>query len=171
MSDSNQASTIELIAQLAEADRVEQDRVNRMKAATTPVRLRLDPIELLNQVQKMREDGVEEATIRAAFEQAIEQVQGKPRKSHNSMKAHKDAPKMPTQNEINRIYVDRYAHGIDDTDIQNETVAAIVDAMKASAEARKALPQKPPLRVRVASYLVRKVLGACIMFCKAFGVK
>lgn len=159
----------EEIEQLSEQEHRAQYDANNRPASSVPVKMRIDPAMLLNQLQELRKEGVDESTIRAALNEAMEAAQGEPRKARNSMKAHRDAPRMPSQEEMNQIYVRRYAHGIDDSEIQNETVSAIV---KAIDEARKRqVYVRPPLRVRVAAYLVRKALQGLIYLCKVLGVK
>jgi hypothetical protein len=142
---------------------------NNSPAKSVPVKMRIDPAVLLNQLQELRKEGVDESTIRAALNEAMEAAQGEPRKARNSMKAHRDAPKMPSQEEMNQIYVRRYAHGIDDNEIQNETVSAIVKAIDEARKRRVAV--KPALRVRIATYFVRKALQGLIYLCRVLGVK
>lgn len=161
----------EEIQRIKASESYAQQEINSAKAKTVPVTLRLDPAVLLDQLFKLRQEGVDESTIKAALDQAMEAAQGEPRRAMNSMKAHRDAPKMPTQEEINQVYVNRYAHGIDDTAIRNDSVAAVIDAINAAHLRKSKLPPPPPLRVRIAVYFVRKVLSGLILLCKALGVK
>jgi hypothetical protein len=145
-----------------------QDEANNQPASTATIKMRIDPGVLLAQLQELRKEGVDESTIRAALNEAMEAAQGEPRKALNSMKAHRDAPSMPSQEDMNLIYVRRYGNGIDDSEIQNETVSDIV---KAVVESRKRNSFKPTLRVRIATYFVIKALKGLIYICKALGVK
>lgn len=168
MSDSN-STLSKQVEELSEADRLSLEHLNSMKAATASVKLRLDPIELINQVQQMRQDGVEEATVRAAFEQAIEQVQGKPRKNNNSMKAHRDAPNMPTQEEINEIYEKRYSGR--DIEIIGSFGYDVTDRLQVIEDASQLSKPKLTYRAQVKIYILKKLLRFTIFVCKSLGVK
>lgn len=159
------------IQRIKDSESYQNCELNNAPSKSVQVPLRMDPVILLDQIQQMRKEGVDEATIKAAFYEAMEQAQGEPRKVRNSMKAHRDAPKMPSQEEMNSVYVNRYAHGIDDTSIRNESVSAVVDAINAAQARKQMAPPKPPFRTRVAYFIARKVLATLIVFCKVLGVK
>lgn len=155
-----------------------QDEANNQPVSTATIKMRIDPGVLLAQLQELRKEGVDESIIRAALNEAMEAAQGEPRKALNSMKAHRDAPSMPSQEDMNLVYVLRYGNGIDDYEIKNETVSDIVkanetvsDIVKAVVESRKRNSFKPTLRVRIATYFVIKALKGLIYICNALGVK
>lgn len=65
----------------------------------------LDPYILFTQIEGLRKEGVPEETIREAFNQFMQERQFPKPKALNSMKRHPGSLPMPTQEEINKMYL------------------------------------------------------------------
>lgn len=116
----------------------------------------------------MRQDGFDEATIRAAFEEVMGNSDGSFRKPLRRVLKTDSMQAMPTQAEINKMYEDRYA-GVVDTEVADKSVAMILERMKQTKEL-KLSAQKPTLRqrlYRIAFFFLRRPLRFGIAFLKA----
>ncbi len=150
-------------------EEVKTDRANvEASAAEERKAARLDPLELIRQLEQMRKEGFSDDIIRAAFAEVMERQTGNYRRPLKRILRSEGMIEIPAQADINKMYEDRYK-GIDN-ETTSESVKLILDAIENSAKMR-ANPVRPPIRIRVASYLVRKVLAVMIMFCKVLGVK
>lgn len=161
----------EEIQALTEAESVVRRSYNDSPARQTAVELRLDPLELIKQVQKMREEGLDEVTIRTAFNDVLAQLQGNSRGPARRVLNTVDSVPMPTQEEINKMYGDRYK-GIE-TEVTDPTVKLVIERLEESERARKELANIPKLNIRakVKVFVVKKLLQFTIFVCKALGVR
>lgn len=131
--------------------------------------LAIDPLVLFQQVEQLRKDGVDDATIREAFAQFMEQYQNTSRRAVNSMKRHRDSQAMPSQDEINKMYEDRYKGILDESN--DPMVKVVLEAMENSNKAVAVSKVKTPLRRRIAVFIAIRLLGVTISICKLLGVK
>ena len=133
----------------------------------------LDPYILFTQIEDMRKEGVDEETIREAFNQFMEQRNGTYRKATNSMKRTPDSVPMPTQDDINKIYLDRFESQAK----PSEEMQVIIDALEQSKETRSQVVQasgRPTLKMLTYRFLyfsLTKLLSAVVYLFNKAGVK
>ncbi|NJO48182.1 MAG: lipase chaperone [Leptolyngbyaceae cyanobacterium RM2_2_4] len=170
MSDVNkQNAEIEALSEEEQAQRVQ---INSLAPGQRSVEfVRLDPVKLFDQISQMRKEGVDEDTIREALNQFMEQATNRTQKAKTVMKRHVGSVPMPSQDEINQLYQDRYK----DVDLESadSTVKLIVERLEESERARKELAQFPKLtrRAKAKIYVVKKLLQFTIFICRALGVR
>lgn len=135
----------------------------------------IDPLVLFQQIESLRTEGVPEETIKAAFAEFMNQVSGNVRKAQPTMRRTPESVPMPTQEEINKLYEERYK-GID-TEIADPSVGLILDAIERSNKIRTQIVN-PTLTDRVKmlgyriSYLfLSKLLQAIVFVFAKMGVK
>jgi len=129
---------------------------------------RLDPIELIRQLEKMRKEGFDEATIRAAFSEVMDNQVGHFRLPLRRVLKSDTMTKMPTQEEINKMYTDRYK-GVIDTEVNDPSLQAIVSTI-GDTEKQMVKLANPTLKqrvYRVAYFLLRPPLRFMIAFLTA----
>lgn len=134
----------------------------------------LDPYILFTQIEAMRKEGVEEATIREAFNQFMIDRSGTRPQVKNSMKRHPDSVPMPTQDEINKMYTDKLT---EQKTIMSEDMNLIMDELE-NSKTRKAQAVVQSKRFsfkRFKDNLARRamvmILRVTIFVFKGFGVK
>lgn len=139
-------------------------------------RLKLDPIELIKEIEKMREEGVDEATIRAAFNEGMNEARGAFRIPLKRILKTPDSTPMPSQEDINKMYLERYKGIVDDESGNSPNITELVAGIRASEEARKKLEeqmksQKVTVKMylyRAAYFVLRRPLQFVINFLTAY---
>jgi hypothetical protein len=129
----------------------------------------LDPYILFTQIEAMRKDGVDEETIRTAFNEFMAQRNGTYRKAIPKMKrSSQGLPPIPTQEEINKFYTDKLAetHVAPSLEMQ-----AIVNAAETVNKLSAKRPGPKVYLYRAAYYTVGKFLGLLIYFLNKAGIK
>lgn len=158
-------SDLAKVANEAVSQRAEEER-----------RLKLDPIELIKEIEKMREEGVDEATIRAAFNEGMNEARGAFRiPLRRILKTPESAP-MPSQEDINKMYLERYKGIVEDESGNSPNIAELVAGIRKSEETRKQLEeqlksQKPTVKMylyRAAYFVLRRPLQFVINFLVAY---
>jgi len=129
----------------------------------------LDPYILFTQIEDMRKEGVEEETIREAFNQFMESRSGTSRKAVNSMKRTPDSVPMPTQDDINKMYTEK-AVG---KEILSQDMETILEELELSRIRRASTPTSTVLsfKQRLAQRVMVFMLGVTIWVFKKLGVK
>lgn len=139
-------------------------------------RLKLDPIELIKEIEKMREEGVDEATIRAAFNEGMNEARGAFRIPLKRILKTPDSIPVPAQEDINKMYLERYKGIVDDESGNSPNIAELVAGIRASEEARKKIEeqmknQKVTVKMylyRAAYFVLRRPLQFVINFLTAY---
>lgn len=139
-------------------------------------RVKFDPIELIKEIEKMREEGVDEATIRAAFNEGMNEARGAFRIPLKRILKTPDSTPMPSQEDINKMYLERYKGIVDDESVNSPNIAELVAGIRASEEARKKLEeqmksQKVTVKMylyRAAYFVLRRPLQFVINFLTAY---
>lgn len=143
------------------------DKARVLENAAEERKSKLDPLELIRQLDKMREEGFDENVIRAAFDEVMAQHTGNFRRPLRRVLKSDNMTLMPTQAEINKMYEDRYK-GIVDIGVNDPSIKAIVDSI--DLESRKPVVVKPTFKMylyRVAYFILRRPLRFAIAFLKA----
>lgn len=128
-------------------------------------RPKLDPLELIRQLDIMRKEGVDDGTIRAAFEEIMNERQGIRRQSRRVVRS-EGMVKMLSQDEMNRHYAG-LVYGKKDgetDDAMDERVKLILDRMEQTKHLKLEV-QKPTIKMyayRVAYFLLRHPLQFAI---------
>lgn len=146
----------------------ESGKLGFRPAKNTDVKLRFDPVELVRQVQRLREEGMDETMIRAAFEAVLSENRGDERQAKSVMKRHLGSIPMPTQDEINKLYEDRHKNDISERADIIEILTNTHPKGLFSQKLEESL--KPSLKNRIVRYLAIRVLKGLIFVCKALGV-
>lgn len=131
---------------------------------------KLDPLELIRQLAKMREEGFDEATIRAAFDEVMGELTGNFRRPMRRILKSEGMVATLSQPEINKLYTDRYKDIVDEA---NPTAKMILDAMEKSREASERILEyrKPSLKnylFRAVLFVIRRPLQFAINFLSAY---
>lgn len=132
----------------------------------------LDPLELMRQVQIMREEGVSDDVIRAAFQEVMEGLSGKSTRDHRRITRTEGMTKMLTQPEINALYEDRHKKVLEMTTLHpdmNLLIQAVKDGLKAREQAAR--PTFKNYAYRVAKFFIAPILQGLIYVLNALGVK
>lgn len=162
---SEQEALNDKIQELADQENAIKQDLNSRPAQKTDVKLSIDPIKLFDQLEQLRKEGVDEATIRTAFADYMSKHTGNSRQAKNVMKRHIGSLPMPSQADINKMYEDRYK------DIVNETTSPqTVLVLEALENAKNAPKITIPLKTRIARLIVRKILSFIVTVCKLLGV-
>jgi hypothetical protein len=130
----------------------------------------LDPYILFTQIEDMRKEGVDEDTIREAFNQFMASRMGTSRKAVSSMKRTPDSVPMPTQEEINKMYTEK-AVG---KEILSQDMETILEELENSRirRANAPLPQTVlKFKDRLAQSVMIFMLRVTVWVFKKFGVK
>lgn len=129
----------------------------------------LDPYILFTQIDDMRKEGVDEETIREAFDQFMASRMGTSRKAVNSMKRTPDSVPMPTQDDINKMYTEK-ALG---KEILSQDMETILEELENSRNRRanEPVPTVLSFKQRLAQRVMMFVLGVTIWVFKKLGVQ
>lgn len=130
----------------------------------------LDPYILFTQIDDMRKEGVDEETIREAFNQFMASRMGTTRKAVNSMKRTPDSVPMPTQEEINKMYADRLTV---DKEILSQDMETILEELENSRirRANEPAPTVLSFKQRLAQKIMMFMLSVTIWVFKKLGVE
>lgn len=147
------------------SDAVSASAEKERKAAST-----LDPLELIRQVQKMRDEGFDEATIRAAFQEVMGELTGQFRRPMRRVLKSEGMSKMLSQDEMNRHY-EKLTYGRDgETDEQmDERIKLILERIEQTKDFKVEV-KKPTLKnylYRAAYFVLRRPLQFMIAFLTA----
>lgn len=140
----------------AEKARVEADAE---KERAVP---KLDPLELIRQLQKMREEGFDEATIRAAFSEVMGELTGSFRQPLRRVIKSEGMAKMLTQEEMNKHYAGLvYPANKEESDVEmDERIRIILDRIEQTKNLKIEV-RKPTLKnylYRAAYFVLRRPL-------------
>lgn len=140
-----------------EADR-KADRAQIEASASEDRKIpKLDPLELIRQVEKMRKDGFDEGTIRAAFNEVMEQLTGNFRRPIRRVLKSEGMIRTLSQDEVNKLYTDHYKGITQDDPEVDSRVYIILDALEKSKQAsNKILEYEKPT---IKNYLFRGILA------------
>jgi hypothetical protein len=129
----------------------------------------LDPYILFTQIDAMRKEGVDEDTIREAFNQFMASRMGTARKAVNSMKRTPDSVPMPTQDDINKMYTENVLG----KEILSQDMETILEELENSRIRRANAPSPVVLsfKQRLAQRVMMFVLGVTIWVFKKLGVE
>lgn len=136
------------------ADEAKSDRelVEAAANAERKASQKLDPLELIRQVQKMREEGFDEATIRAAFNEVMGELTGNFRRPMRRVLKGEGMSKMLTQEEMNRFYEKKvYGQKDGETDAEMDDRIAMISQRIEDTKDFKVEYKKPTLK----NYLYR----------------
>jgi beta-phosphoglucomutase-like phosphatase (HAD superfamily) len=133
----------------------------------------LDPYILFTQIDDMRKEGIDEETIREAFNQFMASRMDTSRKAVNSMKRTPDSVPMPSQDDINKMYTARFESVV----APSEAMQTIIDALEQSRETRSQVVQaagRPTLKMltyRALYFGLTKFLAVVVYVFNKLGVK
>jgi len=140
-----------------------------------PVVKKVDPYLLFKSIDQMRKEGFEEEVIQEAFAEYIREHTGTFRKLQKTMRRTPDMAPMPTQEEINKIYEERYGN-LKKEDLPEE-IQMILDELENGAKRSKELKAKKPrltlkvLMYRIVYFSLNKFLGLIVWVFAKMGVK
>ena len=177
MSDENKTQDVsETVANVAQAELAIKHELNSKPAETTEVKVKdVDPYLMLLSIESLRKEGVAEEDIRAAFNEYMNERKGIIRKPQKTVK-NPDAVKMPTQEEINKIYTDRVTEATDKTVLSLELQTLLEEIEKAQERKKliEASKNKVTLKMRwyrVLYYGLNKFLSFVVWVFNKAGIK
>lgn len=151
---------------------------NNLPSVTTtvPVAKKLDPYILFREIEQMREDGIPEDTIKEAFNQFMEERGGNFRKPQKTLRKSEEMNAMPSQEEINKMYEDRYKNiPIEERDPAIQAIiSAIQNADKTKWQNNKKATLKSYIRMytyKALYFSLNKFLSMVVWTFKKMGIK
>lgn len=142
----------------------------------TPKSQEADLYLMFKQIESLRQDGVSEEVIREAFNQLMSEKQGNYRKVQLPVK-NPDSTPMPTQEEINKMYEERYKDLPPDVEM-SPTMKEIYDGIQLAKEANSKILKRATLFGTIKMYWYRtiyfflsKFLSLVVWVVSKMGVK
>ena len=123
--------------------------VKLTEAAPEEKKIKLDPYIMLKEIQQMREEGMDEETIRDAFNQLMEEYKGNARRPQVTQRNSADKMPMMTQADINKMYEDALAKT---KNVMSDDMLLLMEELERAQSAKMSAPPalpKPKLRQRV----------------------
>lgn len=151
---------------------VKEDRAKIEASAAEERKVKLDPLELLRQVEQMRKEGFDESTIRAAFNEVMEAQTGNFRRPIRRVLKSEGMIAMLSPQEMNKHYTNLvYPPKGEETDsAMDERIRLILERMEQTKDF-KVEYKKPTIKnyiFRAILFVVRRPLQFTINFLHAY---
>lgn len=150
-----------------------EDQTNSTDSTVENKPVKMDPYALFRAIEELRENGMPEAIIHEAFNQFMEERQGKARELKNSMKRTPESIPIPTQLDINKMYEDRLTSK-EYVGLNTHEAQAFIEAIMAAKVTQTQMQKYSSFRTykhKIARWLAIKMLSFTIFVCKLLGVK